>query len=131
MRAAILTEKRAKSLRRAMSLPEVILWTELRRRNLGVRFRRQHPFGAYILDFYCPSLKLAIEVDGAAHDDPQALRHDLARDAWLNRQGVQVLRYPAAAILNDEALEGGLEQIAAHAAAPTTAFGGPPPPLRG
>src|SRR5689334_16373959 len=58
---------KARELRRHMSLPETLLWRLLRRAPNGVAFRRQHPIGPYVLDFYCPSAKLAIEVDGAAH----------------------------------------------------------------
>lgn len=59
------TITRARDLRRKLTLPEVILWTALRGRHLdGRRFRRQHPFGAYILDFYCDEARLAVEIDG-------------------------------------------------------------------
>jgi hypothetical protein len=71
MRAPTLTFKQARKLRRDMSLPEVILWEHLRRGGLsGMHFRRQHPAGPYVLDFYCAASRLAIEVDGAAHDLP-------------------------------------------------------------
>ncbi|MDP1912066.1 MAG: endonuclease domain-containing protein [Brevundimonas sp.] len=63
-----------------------------------MRFRRQHPIGPYILDLYCPSAKTGIEVDGAVHDTPQRIAHDQRRTAWLNGEGVTVLRYPALAI---------------------------------
>src|SRR3954469_10158826 len=72
MRAPLLTFKRARALRRAMTLPEVLLWQALRGGQVGgLRFRRQHPIGHYVLDFYCPALRLAVEVDGAAHDIPE------------------------------------------------------------
>ena len=58
--------KNARRLRRELTLPEKLLWVRLRRSDLN--FRRQHPIGHYVLDFYCPAAKLAIEVDGAAHD---------------------------------------------------------------
>jgi len=84
MRAPVLSFKRARELRRDMSLPEVILWEHLRRGGLGgMRFRRQHPVGPYVLDFYCAASRLAIEVDGAQHDLPEQMRHDIRRDAWL------------------------------------------------
>jgi len=85
-----------------MTEPEVILWTRLRSRG-GERptFRRQHPFGSIILDFYCPSLRLAIEVDGATHWDDDAQLKDDARDRWLKAQGVHVLRIPASGVYND------------------------------
>ena len=131
MRAPLLTFKRARALRRNLTLPEGLLWRELRKRAAdGLRFRRQHPVGPYILDFYCPSARLAVEVDGAAHHTPDAARHDDRRDEWLAGHGIRVLRVPANAVLDDEQIEGVLQSIV-QAAAPSTAFGGPPPPLRG
>ena len=113
MRGSIVTLKRAKRLRREMTLPEVILWRELRRRGLSKHFRRQHPAGPYILDFYCSNAKAAVEVDGVAHDFvPQAL-HDERRDAWLNQQGIRVLRFRAVEVLDDRSIEGVLLMIRA------------------
>ena len=66
---------------------------------MGVAFRRQHPVGPYFLDYYAPSLKLAVEIDGDLHD---AVR-DARRDAFLQAQGISVLRIPASYI--DESLE--------------------------
>ena len=68
--------KRARALRRAMSLPEVLLWQVLRTRPNGLKFRKQHPTGAYVLDFYCGDARLAIEVDGEAHGRGDRPRHD-------------------------------------------------------
>jgi very-short-patch-repair endonuclease len=131
MRAPVVTFKRARALRRTLSLPEVILWRALRgRTTAGLRFRRQHPMGPYIIDFFCPAARLAVEVDGAAHDHPEQAEHDARRDAWLARQGVSLLRFPAGDILDEKRLEGVLLAIG-QAAAPSTTFGGPPPPLRG
>jgi very-short-patch-repair endonuclease len=94
-----------------MTLPEIVLWRELRLRQLSKHFRRQHPAGSYVLDFYCSSPKLAVEVDGAAHDFvPQAL-YDERRDAWLNEQGIRVLRFAAAEILDDRSIEAVLIMI--------------------
>ncbi|MGK6355969.1 endonuclease domain-containing protein [Sphingomonas sp. DT-207] len=76
-----LTQRRAAKLRREMSLPEVLLWQQLRKRPGGLRFRRQHPAGAYSLDFFCPRYKLAIEVDGEAHERGDQPERDAARDA--------------------------------------------------
>src|SRR6266481_3876170 len=107
MRAPNKTLRRARELRREMSLPEVVLWQALRKGRLaGLRVRRQHPIGPYILDFYCPYARLAIEVDGLAHDTAAVVRHDEARQAWLVRQGVTVLRVRASEVLRDERLEG-------------------------
>ena len=66
MRASVLTLKCARKLRRMMTLSEVLLWERIRGGRLnGLRFRRQHPIGPYILDFYCASGRLAVEIDGA------------------------------------------------------------------
>jgi very-short-patch-repair endonuclease len=85
----------ARRLRREMSPPEARLWMGLRGGRLGVKFRRQHPIGRYVLDFYCAELKLAVEVDGHGHDHPDVMRHDRARTAWLATQGIRVVRLAA------------------------------------
>ncbi len=116
MRAPTLTQKRARRLRRQMSLPEVILWDCLRKGRLtSLRFRRQHPLGLYIVDFYCPSARLAVEIDGEGHGHPDQERHDQARDRWLASEGVRVLRIPAASVLDDDELIGVLRNIEATA----------------
>jgi very-short-patch-repair endonuclease len=113
MRAPLLTFKRARKLRRDMSLPEVILWEQLRRGELGgMRFRRQHSVGSYVLDFYCAASLLAVEVDGAGHDLPGQMHHDIRRDAWLASRGIRTLRIAASDVLDDQALEGVLVVIA-------------------
>jgi very-short-patch-repair endonuclease len=132
MRVATKTLGRARALRRKMTLPEVVLWTALRKARLGrLRFRRQHPLGPYILDFYCSSARLAIEVDGAAHERDEQAQHDAQRTAWLAKRGVRVIRFSAKDVLKDETLEYVLMAIQQACAAPSTAFGGPPPPLCG
>ncbi|HEY4115797.1 MAG TPA: endonuclease domain-containing protein [Rhizomicrobium sp.] len=128
MRAPVLTLKRARNLRRRMTLPEVILWQELRRGRLRqLHFRRQHPVGPYILDFFCSDARLAIEIDGSSHANEHQFRYDERRDRWLANQNIKVLRIGAADVLRDENLEDVLNCIE-QAAAPSTAFGGPPPP---
>jgi very-short-patch-repair endonuclease len=101
-----------------MTLPEVVLWQALRKGQLaGLRFRRQHPIGPYILDFYCPTARLAVEVDGAAHDTAERARHDERREALLAAHGITVMRVAAADVLRDESLESvliGIEQAAAE-----------------
>jgi len=114
-----------------MTLPEVVLWQELRLGQLkGCQFRRQHPIGPYILDFYCSTARLAIEIDGASHSSDVQAKHDEKRDHWLRDKGIRVVRVAAVDVLRDENLESLLNHIALMAA-PSTAFGGPPPPLRG
>ena len=87
---------RARVQRRALTPPEARLWVRLRRRALaGLKFRRQHPIGSYVLDFYCPEAKLAVEVDGASHSYPDRMEHDRRRTSWLETQGLAVLRIVA------------------------------------
>ena len=92
---------RAKMLRRKMSLPEVLLWQALRQRPSGLKFRRQHPAGPYVADFYCHEARLVVEVDGESHERGDAPRWDAARDAWFAGRGVAILRIPAGEILNE------------------------------
>ncbi|MBJ6122141.1 endonuclease domain-containing protein [Sphingomonas sp. BT553] len=95
------TQHRASKLRRTMTLPEVILWQELRKRPAGLKFRRQHPAGRYVLDFFCASHHLAIEVDGEAHNRSDRPQRDGERDAWLAAQHIRVCRIPAMNVLTD------------------------------
>ncbi len=68
MRSDLKTFRRARDLRRSLTRPEAMLWINLSRRRLdGLHFRRQHPLGPYILDFYCAEARLAVEVDGESH----------------------------------------------------------------
>ena len=90
---------KARHLRREMTLPEVMLWNLLRGDPDGVKFRRQHPLGDFILDFYCAKAKVCFEIDGIAHDMGDRPERDLRRDAWLAEQGIEVLRIPASDVL--------------------------------
>ena len=88
--------ERAREMRKAMSPPEVRLWTELKAlRGEGFHFRRQRPFDIYYLDFVCFSRRLVVEVDGQQHDLPDQVRRDHVRDALLRGEGFRVLRYAA------------------------------------
>jgi very-short-patch-repair endonuclease/DNA modification methylase len=101
---------RSKTLRREMTPPERKLWTVLRNDQTGFTFRRQHPIGRYIADFYSRDAQLVVEVDGApAHSSEEALAHDQARDAYLCGLGLEVLRVPAREVLSN--LEGVYETI--------------------
>lgn len=80
-------------LRRKATDAENLVWGHLRRHRLGPKFRRQHTLGPYTLDFFCPSARLAIELDGGQHYAGPQHEKDLARDAWLERQGIRVLRF--------------------------------------
>ena len=103
----------ARRLRKTMSLPEVLLWQELKKRPSGLKFRRQHPYGHYILDFYCDIAKLVVEIDGEAHDRGDQPARDNQRDDWLRSQGLGVLRIPAKEVLTN--LDGVLPHIIAFA----------------
>ena len=92
---------KARKLRRDMTLPEAMLWKELRKRPAGLKFRRQHPAGHYILDFYCAAARLAIEVDGWGHDSADARGKDIKRSVYLRSQHVATLRVPAKAVLDN------------------------------
>ena len=125
------TQRCARALRRTMSLPEVLLWQELRKRPAGLRFRRQHPAGVYVLDFFCPARKLVIEVDGDAHDYGDRPERDRLRDAWLVSQGVRVIRVRAIDVLHS--LEAVLSHIVEEALRdiPLHQPAAGPPPLAG
>ncbi len=92
---------RARELRRSMSLPERLLWRALRARPAALKFRRQHPIGPYIADFYCPAAQLIIEVDGESHSMGEQPAHDARRDTWICEQGFRILRIPARTVLHD------------------------------
>ncbi|WP_240616848.1 endonuclease domain-containing protein [Sphingorhabdus sp. YGSMI21] len=94
---------KAKELRKTMSKPEIMLWQQLRKKPLGIKFRRQHPIGSYILDFYCPSAKLGIEVDGMAHDMGNRPERDEQRDWNLSQDGIEIIRISAQDVLDDPA----------------------------
>ncbi|MBL0924063.1 MAG: DUF559 domain-containing protein [Sphingomonadaceae bacterium] len=91
---------RARTLRKQMSLPEVLLWNLLRGAPDGVIFRRQHSFDdRIVVDFYCAKAKLCIEIDGISHDMGNQPEVDRQRDAFLASMGLEVLRIPATDIL--------------------------------
>ena len=124
--------KRARGLRRKMSLPEVVLWQHLRQRPDGLKFRRQHPAGPYVLDFYCEKARLCIEVDGTAHDFGDAPATDAYRDRWLAQAGIRTLRIGARDVLQN--LDGALQLVVLECRArPIHHSAGPngPPPLQG
>jgi len=85
-------------LRNNPSKAEDFLWGFIRKSRLGVKFRRQHSIGNFILDFYAPSIKLNIEVDGEQHDG--SIEEDAKRDHSLKNQGIMVVRYSSLECLN-------------------------------
>ena len=127
-----MSTQRARSLRKSMTPPERRLWSELKTRPNGFKFRRQHPFGPYVLDFFCHEAAMGIEVDGLAHDLGSNPHRDLRRDAWLADQGVQTLRIAATDVRDDlEAIIILVTQECLRRSPreerPSTASGGPPP----
>jgi len=95
------TIEQARRLRKAMTLPEVLLWRGLRLRPGGLKFRRQHPATRYVTDFYCHEARLIVEVDGESHERGSRPRRDTERDAWFAARGIRVLRIPARTVLAD------------------------------
>ncbi|MDP8236821.1 MAG: endonuclease domain-containing protein [Candidatus Erginobacter occultus] len=88
------TRNLARKLRREQTETEARLWKYLRDRRLkGVKFRRQYPIGKYILDFYCPEARLAVELDGGGHNRPEQRKHDDKRDQEIRGQGIKRLRF--------------------------------------
>jgi very-short-patch-repair endonuclease len=91
---------RARTLRKQMSLPEVLLWNLLRGAPSGVVFRRQHPINENtIVDFYCAKAKVCIEIDGIVHTIGDQTDYDVRRDAQISNQGLEVIRIAASDIL--------------------------------
>ena len=84
---------RAKALRNAQTPAEEILWDRIRRNRIGYRFRRQHAISHVILDFYCPELRLGIEVDGGIHRQPDVRAKDLYKEELIENYGITLLRF--------------------------------------
>jgi very-short-patch-repair endonuclease len=105
-------KERRKELRSNLTSAEATLWIHLQRKQLhGRKFRRQHSIGNYIVDFYCPSEKLAVELDGEQHYTSEGLAYDARRTEYLALQGVRVIRFENSEILYG--LELALEKISA------------------
>jgi very-short-patch-repair endonuclease len=135
MRAPKESVANARRLRRNLSPPEAWLWSRLRARAAEAPiFRRQHPIGPYVLDFYCAKARLAVEVDGIGHDMGDRPQRDLRRDTWLRAQGVSVMRVPASQVMRaiddvvDAILRAAMARIGGEARAPSTALRAVPLP---
>ncbi|MCB9391790.1 MAG: DUF559 domain-containing protein [Calditrichaeota bacterium] len=113
----------ANEMRKDPSAAEKKLWLALKSDKLGVTFRRQHPIGPFIADFYCSALQLVIEVDGDTHASDEAVSYDLARDEHMRSLGLTVLRFSNSAVL--KGLDGVLESIGKCIQTPPT------PPVNG
>jgi adenine-specific DNA-methyltransferase len=112
----------ARQLRGQLTDAEQILWSALRDSRLhGIKFRRQHPFGPYVLDFFCVKAQLDVELDGSVHMQPEQREYDDERTSYLNTHGLRVLR------LRNEDITGKLDAVIKRileAASPTPL---PPP----
>jgi very-short-patch-repair endonuclease len=107
-------EQAAREMREHPTQAEAVLWQALSGRKLcGLKFRRQHPVGSVVLDFYCPACKLAIELDGAVHDHQRD--HDASRTDSLMQYGYRVIRFQNEEVLqNLDAVLERIEQAALH-----------------
>ncbi len=85
-------QEKRRSLRKNMTYCEKIVWLNLRKRQLGYRFLRQYSVDHFVIDFYCPDLKLAIEVDGASHNDPERQKNDISRQKYLEAFNIKFVR---------------------------------------
>jgi len=87
-----------------MTPAEVALWSALRGKKLGgLRFRRQHPLGPYVVDFFCVSQRLVVEVDGGVHADADRTERDAVRDGWIRQQKLRLLRVSNELVLTNMA----------------------------
>lgn len=100
---------RAKYLRNHLTDAEMKLWGYLRTNPMGYKFRRQHPIGIYIADFYCHALKLVIEADGSIHNQEEVQQTDIERQELLEATGLKVIRFTNYDILKN--IEYVIEQI--------------------
>ena len=92
--------KKAKELRKTETQAEKLLWLRLNKNQLsGLQFRRQHPINRFIADFYCPKLKMVIEIDGTIHDLPENKEYDIGRTELLKEFGIIVIRFDNEQIL--------------------------------
>lgn len=87
------TKMLRRSLRNNATASEQRIWTKLRCQQLGTKFRRQYGIGPYIVDFYAPSYRLVIEIDGDSHFNESSYAYDQARTDYLEQFGIRVLRY--------------------------------------
>ncbi|MDF3078551.1 MAG: imidazoleglycerol phosphate synthase, cyclase subunit [Sphingobacteriaceae bacterium] len=105
-----------------MTSAEMVLWEKLSGSQLGAKFRRQHPIGLYIADFYCHKYRLIVEVDGSIHNQPEIAEHDKTRQTHLEAEGFTVIRFTNQQIYKD--LESVLTTILSHMQHPLSGGGG-------
>ena len=104
--------ERAKALRKSQTHAEEVLWNYLKQKPMGYKFRRQHPLGNFILDFYCHSLQLVIEVDGPIHNTQEVAENDRLRETVLQNLGLTIIRFTNQKI--EQSLEVVIQTIHQH-----------------
>lgn len=137
-------DERAAELRAGMTAVERILWSELRGGKIdGFKFRRQHPLGPYVADFFCFEAALVVEVDSDWHAHPDRRRHDAGRDDWMRKRNIETLRVFARSVTKErravverirEVLReraGASRSRRAPSCRQAAPEGGPPPPVAG
>jgi very-short-patch-repair endonuclease len=107
----------AKDMRQNMTEAERKLWSRINNKQLGFRFKPQHPISRFVADFYCHKAKLIIEVDGEIHLGRKEKEYDENREAVLKRLGIKVLRFTNEEVIND--MEKVVEEIRKHLPSPT------------
>ena len=106
-------KQRRRELRQNLTTAEAVLWKNLQRSRLdGKKFRRQHSVGKYVLDFYCPECRLAVELDGEAHFTSIRAEYDVARDKFIRSLKIRTVRFENRLVF--ENLESVLETIKEH-----------------
>ncbi len=110
-------KKRRKELRQNQTEAEKLLWSELRdKRFYGVKFFRQYSIGPYVLDFYSPTLRLAIELDGGQHSEQEQQEYDENRSEYLKAHDMEVIRFWNNEVMHN--MEGVLVRIAERVTPP-------------
>ncbi len=124
---------RARELRKSSTLAEEQAWWLLRNRGVsGLKFRRQHPLGRYLVDFFSAQTRLAVELDGSVHAQVSQTRKDAAKDNYLRRIGIRVLRLPNGVVMEDpELFQRKVREAAAAGPHPLRHGGAPSPGGRG
>ena len=96
-----------------MTAPELIFWTAVRGRKVkGYKFRRQYSVGRYVIDFYCTTARIGVEIDGDSHFTKEQKKYDAIRSEYVGALGIKILRYTNEEIMNN--LNGVLEDISTH-----------------
>ena len=108
-------KERRRQLRNSLTPAEALLWKNLQRSQVGCRkFRRQHSVGSYVVDFYCPACRLAVELDGQGHFDSTRSEYDVKRMRFLEQKGICVLRFENRQVQVFESLGEVLTAIQVH-----------------